>query len=322
MSKTPITSEKRHEIVTALEANPNASQVARKVGGVSVTKVWEIAKSEKIALAASHSKKPVDAAPPAPPIPSKTRQQIVTALKTNPRPPVGEIARQAGVRRVTVWQIAKAEKIDLQAVSATTQQNNGHIQSNPPGHPPSIPQEKREQVLAALKADPNAAAIARKIGGVSSTTVRGIAKAAGIELTGGKEMRQLFLGPKLSTDTREKIVALLGANESVQSIGEKIGVSGTTIRTIAKAERERTTTTSAELPVGQPPARPITMVEGNVHQVAAAALSALAEKSIGETFKEAADLFGRVSRNMPKREFRRELLKLVRQFDKKPSGAG
>src|ERR1700719_543606 len=44
----------------------------------------------------------------------------------------------------------------------------------------SIPPKTRAAIIAALKADPGAIRVARKIRGASSTTVRRIAKAAGI----------------------------------------------------------------------------------------------------------------------------------------------
>lgn len=327
-----LTKEKRAEIITALKANPNASQVARDISDVSYLTVLKISKEEKIEL--SFGGRPVKetrpAATPTPdPISPEQREQIIAALRTNPRPTVAKIAEEAGVRRVTVWKIANGEKIDLskQAPPAT----NGHIRSNRVGRPASIPQEKREQVLAALKANPNAAAVAKKIGGVSSTTVGDIAKIAGIELTAGKKMQQQLFGPKLSTDTRKKIVALLGANESVQSIREKTGVSGTTIRIIAKTERERTTTKGTELTAPtadcwalRPAGTGLTVTVGGEEKkyIELEAVPALAKKSIADTFKEAANLFGGVSRNMPNGEFRSELFKLVQKFDRKPGGVG
>ena len=45
-----------------------------------------------------------------------------------------------------------------------------------------ISEEKRRQIIAALKDNPNAAAVAKQIGGVSHTKVGKIAKAAGIAL--------------------------------------------------------------------------------------------------------------------------------------------
>jgi hypothetical protein len=48
-----------------------------------------------------------------------------------------------------------------------------------------VPAEKRAQIIAALKNNPNAAQIARQVGGVSRMTVWKIAKAERIELTAG-----------------------------------------------------------------------------------------------------------------------------------------
>ena len=49
--------------------------------------------------------------------------------------------------------------------------------------------EKRAQIIAALKTNPNASAVAKQIGAVSHVVVWKIAKAAGIELTKGKAAR-------------------------------------------------------------------------------------------------------------------------------------
>ena len=47
-----LPAEKRAEIIEALKVNPNATQVARQVGGVSRVGVWKIAKAAGIELSA------------------------------------------------------------------------------------------------------------------------------------------------------------------------------------------------------------------------------------------------------------------------------
>ena len=52
-----------------------------------------------------------------------------------------------------------------------------------------ISEEKRRQIIAALKDSPNATQVAREIGGVNYRTVVRLAKAAGIDLAAGKAAR-------------------------------------------------------------------------------------------------------------------------------------
>jgi hypothetical protein len=51
------------------------------------------------------------------------------------------------------------------------------------------PAKKRAKIIAALKDNPNAKAVARQVGGVCVSTVWRIAKWEGIELTAGKAAR-------------------------------------------------------------------------------------------------------------------------------------
>jgi DNA-binding transcriptional ArsR family regulator len=157
-----LSAEKRTQIIAALKDNPKATQIAREIGGVSHTTVGKIAKAAGIALAAAEFGKRLSA---------EKRTQIVYALKANPN--AAEVAKQiGGVTHVSVWKIAKAAGIELTAGKAAR---------------PSP--EKRAQIIAALKDNPNATQIAREIGGVSHTTVGRIAKAAGIALAAGKAAR-------------------------------------------------------------------------------------------------------------------------------------
>ena len=98
-----ISEEKRWQIITALKGNPNVTQVARKIGGVSNTTVGKIAKAAGIALAGAEYGKRLSA---------EKRAQITTALKANPN--AAEVAGQiGGVTHVAVWKIAKAAGIEL-----------------------------------------------------------------------------------------------------------------------------------------------------------------------------------------------------------------
>ena len=98
-----ISEEKRRQIIVALNDNPNAKQVAQKIGGVSDTTVGKIAKAAGIALAAAKSGKRLSA---------EQRAQIIDALKANPN--ASEVARQiGGLTQVGVWKIAKAAGIEL-----------------------------------------------------------------------------------------------------------------------------------------------------------------------------------------------------------------
>jgi transposase-like protein len=98
-----VSPEKHAQIIAALKDNPNAIQVARKIGGVSHTKVGKIAKAAGITLAAAESGKRLSA---------EQRAQIIGALKDNPN--ASEVAKQiVGVSQVAVWKIAKAAGIEL-----------------------------------------------------------------------------------------------------------------------------------------------------------------------------------------------------------------
>ena len=67
-----------------------------------------------------------------------------------------------------------------------------------------IPPEKRARIIAALKANPNASAVARQIGGVSCNTICKIARKAGIRLAAATGERRVITPKK-----RAKIIAAL-----------------------------------------------------------------------------------------------------------------
>jgi len=91
------------QIIGELEDDPNATQVARKISGVSNATVGKIAKAAGIALAGAKYGKRLSA---------EKRAQIIAALKANPN--AAEVAKQIrGVSHVAVWKIAKAAGIEL-----------------------------------------------------------------------------------------------------------------------------------------------------------------------------------------------------------------
>jgi hypothetical protein len=95
--------DQRAQIIGVLKANPNATQAARKIGGVSRTTVGKIAKAAGITLAPAESGKRLSA---------EQRAQIIGALKANPN--ASEVAKEiGGVSYVVVWKIAKAAGIEL-----------------------------------------------------------------------------------------------------------------------------------------------------------------------------------------------------------------
>jgi transposase-like protein len=92
------------------------------------------------------------------------RAQIIEALKANPN--AKAVARAiGGVSSSSVHLIAKAAKIDLGRSG-----------------PKKVSAEKQALILEALKANPNASAIARQFGGMSYKTVTRLAEKANIKL--------------------------------------------------------------------------------------------------------------------------------------------
>ena len=157
---TKLSAEAREKIAKALRINPNASAVAREIGGIDPSTVSAIAKKAGIQLAAVTIGKRKRLSP-------QTRARIVEALAANPN--ASRVAREVGdVSARTVGKIAKEANIRLAA-------------ENPEKRKRLSP-EKRARIVAALRADPNASVVARQIGGVSAKTVQKIAKQAKIEL--------------------------------------------------------------------------------------------------------------------------------------------
>jgi hypothetical protein len=112
-----ISEAKRARIIKALRSNPNATAVARQIGGVSVGGVTYIAKKEKIALRRG-----------GPPKFSVEKQaQIIKALKANPN--ASEVARQnrnISYRTVARW----AKKAGVRLAASMPKVNRPDAQSS------------------------------------------------------------------------------------------------------------------------------------------------------------------------------------------------
>jgi hypothetical protein len=164
-----ISAAKRARIITALRTNPNAQQVMRKVGGISYSTVWLIAKQAGIDLASRHAKKHARS------IGAVKRAKIIAELRANPN--ALSVARKiGGVSYGSVWLIAKQAGIDLVAGRARKCR-------------PKITPQMRAEVIAALRANPNACHVARLVGGLSHVSVWMIAKIEGIALTRARTVR-------------------------------------------------------------------------------------------------------------------------------------
>jgi transposase-like protein len=97
------------------------------------------------------------------------RRQVIAALTINSN--AAAVAREiGGVSAVGVWKIAKKAGIELTAGIAARGCYN------------RVPPDKRAEIVAALNLNPNAAAVAREVGGVSGVGVWKIAQVEGIEL--------------------------------------------------------------------------------------------------------------------------------------------
>jgi hypothetical protein len=200
-----IPEAKRAQIIEALKANPNARVVAEQVGGVSKVTVRKIAKQIGVDLAAAKAARCA--------LPLEKRAKIIAALIANPN--ASAVARQVGVSHVTVRKIAKQTGIDLAAAKAARS---------------ALPPEKRAKIIAALKANPNANVVARQVG-VCPSTVWKIAKQIGIDLAAANAARCA-----LPLEKRAKIIAALKANPNASVVARQVGVSPSTVWTIAKRE--------------------------------------------------------------------------------------
>jgi hypothetical protein len=97
------------------------------------------------------------------------RRQVIAALTVNSN--ATAVAREiGGISAAGVWKIAKRVGIELTAGRAARGCNH------------RVPPDKRAEIVAALNVNPNAAAVAREVGGVSGVGVWWIAQVEGIEL--------------------------------------------------------------------------------------------------------------------------------------------
>jgi transposase-like protein len=166
MRRQRVSQEKRRQIIAALKDNSNATQVAREVGGVNYRTVVRLAEKAGIELTAGKAARGRRGISP------ELYAQIIGELADNPN--ATKVARKiCGVSNTTVGKIAKAAGITLAGAE----------------HGKRLSAEKRAQIIGALQANPNAAEIAKQIGGVTHVGVWKIAKVAGIELTRGKAAR-------------------------------------------------------------------------------------------------------------------------------------
>jgi transposase-like protein len=89
-----------------------------------------------------------------------------------------------------------------------------------------IPKAQQTQIIEALKANPNARAVAREIGFAPSTVLRWARKAKiAVSKSGIK---------KLPTAKQTEIIEALKANPNARAAGRQVGVNPATVRKLAK----------------------------------------------------------------------------------------
>jgi hypothetical protein len=151
-------------------------------------------------------------------IPEAKRAQIIEALKSNPNRLA--VARQVGgVSHETVCVIARKLGIGLDQKG-----------------PKRFSSEARAEITAALRANPNATAVAKEIGEISPGTVSVIAKEANIPLAA----ENLAKAKRLSK--RAQIIEELQANPNASMVARLVGdVSSKTVQKIAKKAKIKLT---------------------------------------------------------------------------------
>jgi transposase-like protein len=157
-------------------------------------------------------------------IPEAKRAQIIEALKSNPNRLA--VTRQVGgVSHETVCVIARKLGIGLGDMG-----------------PKRFSSEARAKIVAALRANPNATAVAKEIGGISPGTVSAIAKEANIPLAAGN----LAKAKRLSAEKRAQIIEALQANPNASMVARQLGdVSSRTVQKIAKKANIKLTAVNA-----------------------------------------------------------------------------
>jgi hypothetical protein len=152
-----ITVKKRAKIIEALKRYPNCSAVARQIGGVSYEAVRVIAHQSGIAPA--RWKK----------FSAEEREKIAEVLRQNPNA-VAVAKWHGNISDGTVRKIAKEKRIKLSEVNLRKGKR--------------LAPKQRALIIKKLKANPNAAVVAREVGNiVSERTIQIIARKAQIPLT-------------------------------------------------------------------------------------------------------------------------------------------
>ena len=195
-SRDRVPAHQRDHILGLLQEIRNAAEVSRIYPHLSHTTISRMARRAGIALTASLAKGG------GPHLSKQKRSEIVEAVRLDSNA-VHVADRIGNVSATTVRRIANQQNIPLTAGLAVKLKL-------------SIPAEKWASIVSSLKETPNAAAVARQVGGVSVAIVRRIAHREEIHLGLGKAVRRQ---PSQPFETKGEIVPALG----LTSIGKPAG---------------------------------------------------------------------------------------------------
>jgi hypothetical protein len=136
-------------------------------------------------------------------LPLEKRTEIVGALKATPNVShvYKSVGKRIGVSYASIWNIAAAEGIEL--VRFTRQWDK-----------PFVPPQTRMRVIAALKGNPNALQVARKLR-MKYDTVWRVAQEEGIELSNGRAAYQKKCA---------KIIEVLKTNSNGSQVARELEV--------------------------------------------------------------------------------------------------
>ena len=95
----PLAPEKEEKIKAALEADPHALRVTRRLGDVSYATVWRVADRYGIPLTAGRETMG------RPRLPAEVLARVEEAVEANPTASKAQLARQTGVSRTTVRKV-------------------------------------------------------------------------------------------------------------------------------------------------------------------------------------------------------------------------
>lgn len=142
---------------------------------------------------------------------------IIAALKATPNVShvFHSVGKRMGVSYGSVWNIAAAEGIEL-------------VRYSRQWHKPFLALETRLRVIAALKANPNALQVARKLR-VKFDTVWRIAQEEGIELSQGRSAYEKKCA---------KITEALKSNPNVSQVARNLGVDYYAVYRVARRTRK------------------------------------------------------------------------------------